>query len=354
MARLELDGRLLVDGGLEAGGVGLGIGLGVGLVWLGQVALLDIPIPLSGSDIVVNHDLPVLVFVEVVEDIVCVGRVLEDNVSVCGHVGLGVEWRGLLGEGEVDAFDGFDNVCVEENESHMFLCVSLANAWNNEGHGSLLDFGNGTGAVHIEGRCILGSVVIDGCTPREGRFAGDVGEKLGEVTPDDLPESLGVCLVILDLEGFSIVHLIADGVCLVVVKPVEEVDVDGCESAGDIALVACELDVVNVAEVEFAEDGEHVLASNGEVDTGNAEGRVEGVCVDPDLKVMFAFDGGGDVGGEVEDRRNRRIGGTRLGGGIGCVGVRGHFVRLLGFLKERMLLVVGWFSISIFLSINEN
>jgi len=165
MARLELDGRLLVDGGLEAGGVGLGIGLGVGLVWLGQVALLDIPIPLCGSDIVVNHDLPVLVFVEVVEDIVCVGCVLEDNVSVCGHVGLGVEWRGLLWEGEIDTLDGLDNVRVEENKSHMFMCVSLANAWNHEGDSSLLDFGNGTGAVHVKGRCLLGSVVIDGRTP---------------------------------------------------------------------------------------------------------------------------------------------------------------------------------------------
>jgi hypothetical protein len=59
------------------------------------------------------------------------------------------------------------------------------------------------------------------------------------------------------------------------------------------------------------------------------------------LEVMFAFDGGGDVGSEVEGRSGRGMGRARFGDGIGCVGVRGHFVRLLGFLKERMLLVVG-------------
>lgn len=342
---LEFDGGFLVECGFEAGGLGcLG---GLGLVWLGEVALLDVPVPLGGCDIVVNHDLAVLVFAKVVEDIVRVGRVLKDDMCVCGHERLGVERSGFLGEGEVDAFDGFDNVCVEENESHMFLCVSLANAWDDEGKGTLLDIGDSASAVNVEGRCFFASVVVDRRTPREGRFAGDVGKQFRQVALDNLPEPLGVCLVVLDLEGFAIVDLVADGVCLFMVEPVEEVDVDGSESAGDISLVACELDVVNVADVEFAEDGEDILAGDREVDARDTEGWVKGVGVDLDLDVVFAFDGGGNGRGEVEGRGGRSgrgMGGTRLGGGIrglrGCLGFGvgsggGHFVIVsLGFLER--------------------
>lgn len=327
---LELDGGLVGDGCV--GGLGLGLGL-VGhvgdlgssaKVWLGEVTLLGVPRPLCGSDIMVNHDLTPALFREVVEDIVGVGRVGEDDVGVGGHVGLGVEWRAFLGEGEVDAFDGVDNFGGHEDKADMCGRVSLADARNDEGNGAVLGVGESSASERVvEVGRFLSAVIVEGCAPREGRFTGDVGEELGEVTLDDLPEAFGVCLVVLDLEAVAVVDLFADLLSLGLVKPVEEVDVHGSECVSTTS--AANLDVVNVAKVELAEDGKDVLARDGEVDAWDAQGRVEGMGHNLDHEVAFTLDSGGDGAGEVDWRgRGRHKGRTALDTALGGLGRLGH------------------------------